>query len=83
MSPIPETQARKSRKRELPTKSKMPVAIFFSVLWLFILASAAHADGVTYTYTDSSGTNIFGALPSAGLPAGNAGFFELINTNSP
>jgi hypothetical protein len=39
--------------------------------------------GVTYSYTDSSGTNIFGAIPSASLPAANAGFFELINTNGP
>jgi uncharacterized membrane protein YgcG len=60
MSPIPETQARKSRKRQLPMNWKMPGAIFFGVLWLFILASAAHADGVTYTYTGHSYTTCAG-----------------------
>jgi hypothetical protein len=35
--------------------------------------------GVTYTYTDSSGTNIFGAVPAASLPAGNAAFFRLMH----
>ena len=33
--------------------------------------------GVTYTYVDSTGTNTLGAVPSASLPAGNAGFFRL------
>jgi hypothetical protein len=33
--------------------------------------------GVTYTYTDVTGTNIFSAVPAASLPAGNAGFFRL------
>lgn len=33
--------------------------------------------GVTYIYTDTTGTNVFGAVPSASLPAGNNGFFRL------
>jgi hypothetical protein len=37
--------------------------------------------GVTYTYTDSTGTNHFGAIPAASLPVGNAGFFRLANPN--
>ena len=34
--------------------------------------------GVTYTYADSTGTNTLGAIPAASLPAGNAGFFQLV-----
>ena len=34
--------------------------------------------GVTYTYSDASGTNHFAAIPTASLPAGNAGFFRLM-----
>jgi hypothetical protein len=37
--------------------------------------------GVTYTYTDATGTNTVGAIPAGGLPAGNAGFFRLANPN--
>jgi hypothetical protein len=33
--------------------------------------------GVTYTYTDTTGTNIFGAIPAASLPVGSAAFFRL------
>ena len=33
--------------------------------------------GVTYIYTDATGTNIFGAVPAASLPAGNTAFFRL------
>jgi hypothetical protein len=33
--------------------------------------------GVTYTYTDATGTNHFGAIPTTSLPAGNSGFFRL------
>lgn len=34
--------------------------------------------GVTYTYTDVTGTNIFGAVPAASLPAGPNAFFRLV-----
>ncbi|HXI69637.1 MAG TPA: hypothetical protein VNN22_04695 [Verrucomicrobiae bacterium] len=34
--------------------------------------------GVTYSYTDSTGTNIFGAVPAASLPVGNAAYFRLV-----
>ena len=34
--------------------------------------------GITYSYTDSTGTNIIGAVPAASLPAGNAAFFRLM-----
>ena len=33
--------------------------------------------GVTYSYTDATGTNHFGAIPTASLPAGNVGFFRM------
>jgi hypothetical protein len=33
--------------------------------------------GVTYSYTDLSGTNHLGAIPAPSLPAGNTGFFRL------
>jgi hypothetical protein len=33
--------------------------------------------GVTYTYTDATGTNHFAAIPTASLPPGNKGFFRL------
>jgi hypothetical protein len=34
--------------------------------------------GVSYSYADATGTNTLGAIPAASLPAGNAGFFELM-----
>jgi hypothetical protein len=37
--------------------------------------------GVTYTYTDSTGTNHLGAIPTASLPAGPSAFFRLQNPN--
>jgi len=37
--------------------------------------------GITYIYTDSTGTNRLGAVPIVSLPAGNAAFFRLVNTN--
>ena len=33
--------------------------------------------GVSYTYTDTTGTNTWGAIPTTNLPAGNAAFFRL------
>jgi len=39
--------------------------------------------GITYIYTDTTGTNRFGAVPTVSLPAGNNAFFRLINTNAP
>jgi hypothetical protein len=34
--------------------------------------------GVVYSYSDASGTNHFGAVPTANLPAGNTGFFRMV-----
>jgi hypothetical protein len=34
--------------------------------------------GVSYTYTDSTGTNTLGAVPTTNLPAGGAAFFRLV-----
>jgi hypothetical protein len=42
-----------------------------------LLSSWGNA-GVTYTYADVTGTNTLGAIPTASLPPGNAGFFELM-----
>jgi len=39
--------------------------------------------GITYIYTDATGTNRFGAVPFVSLPVGDAAFFRLINTNTP
>jgi hypothetical protein len=39
--------------------------------------------GVTYIYTDATGTNAVAAVPASSLPVGNAAFFRLVNTNSP
>lgn len=41
-----------------------------------LLSSWSNA-GVTYTYADSTGTNTVGAIPTASLPLGSAGYFEL------
>jgi hypothetical protein len=41
------------------------------------LLSSWNNAGVTYTHADTSGTNTLGAIPTASLPAGNAGFFRL------
>ena len=39
--------------------------------------------GITYIYTDTTGTNRLGAVPAVNLPVGNNAFFRLINTNAP
>jgi hypothetical protein len=39
--------------------------------------------GIQYIYTDATGTNRLGAMINTNLPAGNAAYFRLINTNSP
>jgi hypothetical protein len=39
--------------------------------------------GINYIYTDSTGTNRVGAVIDTNLPAGNAAYFRLINTNAP
>jgi hypothetical protein len=39
--------------------------------------------GITYIYTDTTGTNRLGAVPAVSLPVGNEAFFRLINTNTP
>lgn len=42
------------------------------------LLSGWNNGGVTYTYTDDTGSNTLGAVPITNLPAGNAGFFQLV-----
>jgi hypothetical protein len=39
--------------------------------------------GISYIYTDSTGTNRLGAVINTNLPVGNAAYFRLINTNAP
>jgi hypothetical protein len=40
-------------------------------------ASGWNNAGVTYTYADSTGTNLLGAVPTASLPVGKVGLFRL------
>lgn len=49
----------------------------YTVLSAGSLAGPWGDAGVTYTYSDATGTNHFSAIPTANLPAGNAAFFRL------
>jgi hypothetical protein len=49
----------------------------FAVTSTTNLTSAFSPAGVTYTYTDTTGTNTVAAIPTASLPPGNADFFRL------
>jgi hypothetical protein len=50
----------------------------WSVLSTGNLKGSWSSAGVSYSYADATGTNTLGAIPAASLPAGNAGFFELM-----
>ena len=49
----------------------------FSVISTTNLTSSWSPAGVTYTYTDATGTSTVAAIPTAILPPGNADFFGL------
>ena len=54
-------------------------AIGWSALSSANVAGPYSDAGVTYTVIDGTGTNTLGAVPIGSLPAGNAGFFEIMH----